>query len=134
MIGIYSDESSPNYAENVTDTYNYYDDTIDSSLYKTNSIFTPMSTIDKNELSENKQEISIENIETNVDEISAYAEIDFDEEVIWDVPETISSYESSTIPAPTLSFSVNIYDIDISLIRTQRFMTLSQKRIAIKLM
>lgn len=73
-----------------------------------------MSTIDKNELSENKQEISIENIETNVDEISAYAEIDFDEEVIWDVPETISSYESSTIPAPTLSFSVNIYDIDIS--------------------
>lgn len=67
---------------------------------KTNSIFTPMSTIDKNELSENKQEISIENIETNVDEISAYAEIDFDEEVIWDVPETISSYESSTIPAP----------------------------------
>lgn len=114
LIGIYSDESSPNYAENVTDTYNYYDDTIDSSLYKTNSIFTPMSTIDKNELSENKQEISIENIETNVDEISAYAEIDFDEEVIWDVPETISSYESSTIPAPTLSFSVNIYDIDIS--------------------
>ena len=68
LIGIYSDESSPNYAENVTDTYNYYDDTIDSSLYKTNSIFTPMSTIDKNELSENKQEISIENIETNVDE------------------------------------------------------------------
>ena len=64
LIGIYSDESSPNYAENVTDTYNYYDDTIDSSLYKTNSIFTPMSTIDKNELSENKQEISIENIET----------------------------------------------------------------------
>lgn len=114
LIGIYSDESSPNYAENVTDTYNYYDDTIDSSLYKTNSIFTPMSTIDKNELSENKQEISIENIETNVDEISAYAEIDFDEEVIWDVPETIFSYESSTIPAPTLSFSVNIYDIDIS--------------------
>ena len=23
LIGIYSDESSPNYAENVTDTYNY---------------------------------------------------------------------------------------------------------------
>lgn len=114
LIGICSDGSSTYYAENVTDTYNYYDNTIDSSLYKTNSIFTPMSTIDKNELSENKQEISIENIETNVDEISVYAEIDFDEEVIWDVPETISSYEPSTIPAPTLSFSVNIYDIDIS--------------------
>lgn len=112
VLAIFSDVTY--FSENVTDTYNYNDNTTDSSLYKTNSIFTPMPTTDKNELSESKQEIAIEEIETDTDEISCYAEIDFDGEVTWDVPDTISSYESSTIPAPTLSFSVNIYDIDIS--------------------
>lgn len=124
VLGIFSDGSSTYYAENVTDTYNYNDNTIDSSLYKTNSIFTPMSTVDKNELSENKQEISIENIETNVDKISVYAEIGFDDQIIidgenaaeitWELPDTIPSDGSVSIPVPNFMFSFDTYDIDVS--------------------